>query len=136
MALFYKMRLNNNQSTPLCYKRWYARAYHTETTTLRQLAERMQDNCTVKRADILAVLSELADTMRDELQNGHKVYIEGLGTFKMGMRSRGVDRPEDYRPDRDVMGLHIIFSPETTRQQFGRRRTALTEGTTLLPLPK
>lgn len=136
MSLFYKLRQNNNENYPQSFKKWYARAYHTETTTLRKLAERMQENCTVKRADILAVLSELADTMRDELQNGHKVYIEGLGTFKMGLRSQGVDSPKDYRADRDVRGLHIIFTPESSRQHDGRRRVSLTEGTRLLPLPQ
>ena len=136
MAIFIKFRQNNDPQNPQSYKLWYARAYQPETVTLRHLAEKMQANCTVKRADILAVLSELADTMRDELQNGKTVYIDGIGYFKIGLSSRGLNKPDDFHADRDVRDLHIVFRPDSKWQPDGTRRIALLEGTRLLPLPK
>ena len=58
MAVFYRLYQNNNKSAS-GYRKWYARAVVTETMTTRQLAEIMQENCTVKRSDIEAVLREI-----------------------------------------------------------------------------
>ena len=62
MALIFKFRQNKDKTKPKAYKKWFARAVHTETVGIRALADVMQENCTVKRSDILAVLSELADS--------------------------------------------------------------------------
>lgn len=134
MALFIKLRKNNDAKTPEAYGKWYARVAHCGTVSLRDLSLTMQQNCTLKRSDILAVLAELADTIKLELQNGNKVYIDGLGTFKMGIRSRGVTHPADYRTDHDVAGLHIVFTAESHRTRDGRLQHTLTTGTKIKTL--
>lgn len=63
--------------------RWYARAVHEGTVTTDDLADIMQDNCTVKRSDILAVISELVEVMRTQLQNSMRVKLDRFGTFKL-----------------------------------------------------
>jgi hypothetical protein len=37
----------------------------TQTTDLSALAERIQRNCTAKKSDVLAVLTELVEVMQD-----------------------------------------------------------------------
>ncbi|MCR5269806.1 MAG: HU family DNA-binding protein [Prevotella sp.] len=135
MALFYKFRQNNDNTKPKAYKKWFARAVHTETVGIRELSEQMQCNSTVKRSDILAVLSELADTMTSELQSGRKVYLEGIGTFMLGISSRGCDHARDFRTDRDVVDVHVVFQPDTYKTRNGVKRHALTDGTRLVEMP-
>ena len=44
--------------------KFYARAAHRETINTKDLAEVMQNNSTVKRSDIVAVLTELSEVLR------------------------------------------------------------------------
>ena len=135
MALIFKFRQNKDKTKPKAYKKWFARAVHTETVGIRALADVMQENCTVKRSDILAVLSELAEVMTTELQSGRKVYLEGIGTFMLGISGKGCDHPREFRVDRDVKNVHVVFQPDVYRKRNGTVYHALTEGTRLLPLP-
>ena len=66
MAVFYKLYQDNRKNSKQKGS-WYGRAKHVDTVTTEQLAEEMQENCTVKRSDILAVISELVTTMRKRL---------------------------------------------------------------------
>ena len=129
MALFVKLVQNNDPLTPRAFGMWFGRAVHMETITLKELATTMQDNCTVKRSDILAVLAELVDTMKYEMQRGRKVSIEGLGTFKLGVHSRGVTLPQEFRPERDIIDTHVLFLPEKYQADDGRRLDTLAKGT-------
>ena len=44
-----------------------------EKMRLKQLADRIQRQCSMTKGDVLAVLTELVTVMKDELQNSHKV---------------------------------------------------------------
>ena len=67
MAVFYRLYQNNNENF-VNKGKWYARATMTETVDMKKLAERIQRNCTAKRSDVWAVLTELVEVMQDELQ--------------------------------------------------------------------
>jgi predicted histone-like DNA-binding protein len=100
-----------------------------ETVETNELAMMMQQNCTLKRSDIVAVISELVDTMTREMQNGKRIRLDGLGTFKIGLTSEGVSDPKDFRPERHVKGTHVLFYPETHVMRDGQRLRALLTGT-------
>ena len=95
MAVFYKL-YQDNRETSKFRGQWYARAVHTGTVDIDDLAEEMQANCTVKRADIVAVLSELVETMRKHLQLSHRVKLDRLGTFKIGMSTKPAATIEEF----------------------------------------
>ena len=68
MSVFYRL---SQVTSPKAkgYGKWYPRAVITQTVETEELAAIMQRNCTLKKADILAVISELIETMQDELQD-------------------------------------------------------------------
>ncbi len=68
MAVLFRLTKNNNKYNA-AYGKWYAQSVMTETIDTDQLATIMQRNCTVKKSDILAVITELIETMQDQLQN-------------------------------------------------------------------
>ena len=80
MSVFYRLYKNTN-SKSRAYNKWYAKAVVTNVVTTAKLAEIMQRNCTVKASDIRAVLTELVETMRDQLQDSKRVKLDGLGSF-------------------------------------------------------
>jgi predicted histone-like DNA-binding protein len=135
MAVYYNLLQNKNPKFKSAFGKWYARAVHMETVETNELAMMMQQNCTLKRSDIVAVISELVDTMTREMQNGKRIRLDGLGTFKIGLTSEGVSDPKDFRPERHVKGTHVLFYPETHVMRDGQRLRALLTGTKAQELP-
>ena len=101
--------------------RWYARAVHEGTVTTDDLADIMQDNCTVKRSDILAVISELEEVMRTQLQNSMRVKLDRFGTFKLGISTTSAEKAKDFTPGANIKGIHVLFQPELKIDAKGNR---------------
>jgi len=135
MAVFYKLYQDNREASKMKGK-WYARAVHTNTVDIDDLADEMQANCTVKRADIVAVLSELVETMKTHLQMSHRVKLDRLGTFKIGLSTTAADSVKDFTTNGNVKNVHILFQPETKVQKDKTRVRALLNGCQVKELPK
>lgn len=135
MSVFYKLYQDNREGSANKGK-WYARAVHTGTVTIDDLADEMQANCTVKRADIVAVLSELVETMQKHLQMSHRVKLDRLGTFKIGIHTAPADTIKDFTASNNVKSVHILFQPETKIEKDKTRIRALLTGCKVQELPK
>lgn len=113
MAVSYRLYQNNREGK---FKgMWYARASHNGTVDIDKLADIMQANCTVKRSDILAVLSELVEVMTDQLQNSMRVKLNGFGAFKIGLKTIPAATAKEFNMN-NIKGMHVLFQPEATRQ--------------------
>lgn len=120
MAVNYKIYQSkaNNASKGL----YYARAAYRESVGLKKLAEIMQANCTVKYSDILAVLTELAEVMKTELLNSNSVKIEGLGTFRVTLKSKGCANLKEFKPQNHIIGARVRFAPEVHKDIVSGKR--------------
>lgn len=135
MTVFYKKYQLSRKGSEDNGK-WYARAVQTETVDINTLAEEMEQNCTVKRADILAVLSELVVSMKQHLQASHRVKIDKLGSFKMAISTKLADTAKDFTTTGNVKNIRIIFSPESKVNKDKTRSRALIDGCKVAELPK
>lgn len=135
MTVFVKKYQNNNRKNESAFGKWYGRAVVIDKVEIEELADEIQDNCTVKRSDILAVLSEMGPAIKKMVQKSIKVTIPYLGSFKLGVKSMGVDEADDYDTKKHVKGLHVIFHPETKKEQ-GRMVKELTRGARVAEVPK
>ena len=88
MPVFYRLHQDQSVGTKRSGK-WYARMVPTSTINTKQLAAIMQRNCTVKVSDIRAVIEEMIETMRDQLQDSKRVKLDGFGSFKIGINCKG-----------------------------------------------
>lgn len=109
MALYFKKYKNNNKKSK-AYGKTFARAINLRTAEIEELASAMQDNCTVKRSDILAVLSELGPTMKLFMQNSMAVRLPYLGIFRLGMSTKGEEDEKDFSAA-NITRLRINFYP-------------------------
>ncbi len=107
----YKLMKNNNASSAN-YGRYYAKAVHTDTVGLDVLAERIQRNCTAKKSDCVAVLTELVEVLKDELMASHVVKIDGLGSFKVGLKSKYAKTDSEFNAAQHITGSRVNFLPE------------------------
>ena len=134
MSVFYRLHQDKSKNTVRSGK-WYARAVATSVVDTRKLAEIMQRNCTVKKSDILAVLDELVETMRDQLQDSKRVKLDGFGSFKIGIRSCGAETPKQFSTSENVKGMRVIFMPERSTDSAGNHTKQFLQGAKVEELP-
>ena len=73
MAIKYRLYQDNRAESKNRGK-WYARAIYPKTPkSTKDLAQMIQDNVSVKRADVIAVLDELVNVMKLWLQESASV---------------------------------------------------------------
>ena len=130
MALLYKIVRDNRKNSGNLY---YGRAVQIQTVDTNGLADIIQRNCTVKKSDVLAVINELIEVMTDKLQNSFTVKLDGFGTFKIGLKTVGADKPENFSISRNVAGLRVNFISTGKKSQATNKieRTFL-QGATLM----
>ena len=135
MSVFYRL---SKVTSPKAkgYGKWYPRAVITETVDTEMLAAIMQRNCTLKKADIVAVISELIETMADQLQDSKRVKLNGFGSFKIGIRGEGADSAADFSTSKNIKGLHVLFQPEVKTDGSGLRQKTFITGCSVQEAPK
>ena len=137
MSIFYRISKNNMKESKM-FGKYYGRAVHTDTVDLTQVAEEIQANTTAKRADVLAVLTEMINVMQRELCESKRVKIDGLGTFKVTFSSTGVNDIKEYSAKDCIKRFRIVFTPEYTIDKSsgkGRRDAPLLRNVKAVELP-
>ena len=134
MSVFYRLHQDQSTGTKRSGK-WYARAVPTDVINTRQLAEIVQRNCTVKKSDVMAVLEELVEVMKDQMQDSKRVKLDGFGSFKIGIESKGAQTAAKYSVSEHVKGLHVVFMPERTTDSGGNKSKQFLQGCRVEELP-
>ena len=134
MSVFYRLHQDQSTGTKRSGK-WYARAVPTAVIGTRQLAEIIQRNCTVKRSDVMAVLEELVEVMKDQMQDSKRVKLDGFGSFKIGIESKGAATAAKFAVAEHIKGLHVVFMPERTKDTAGNRSKQFLQGAKVEELP-
>lgn len=127
MSIKFRMYQDNRKNS----KRkgfWYARAVCPDVVGVKDLAQRVSERCTVTEPDILAVISALVFEMNQVLKDGSRVKLDGLGTFRVGIHSLGVEKAQDFNAQRDIYGAHVLFAPTVTIDKMRRRVNHLING--------
>lgn len=122
MPVYYKIYQDNRERNPNKGK-WYARATTIGTKELKDIAELIQRNASVKRSDVMAVLLELSEVLNDILCDGYRVKIDGFGSFKVGIRTSAANSEEEFSASKNIIGSRIIFQPETEKAGSRGQRT-------------
>ena len=92
--------------------KYYGHVQANGDISTREMSERIQANCTVTKADVFAVLVALEDVIIDALKNGEIVRLGDLGTFQIGISSKGALTEEDYDEEL-IKKARINFRPGT-----------------------
>ena len=90
--------------------KFYACAQASGDISIREMSERIQQSCTVTKADVQAVLVALEDVIIDALKSGEIVRLGDLGTFQIGLSSGGALTEEDYNTSM-IKKARINFRP-------------------------
>ena len=115
---FIKSQNKNSQST--AFGKYFATAVYDEKfITTEQIADFIQQQCSIKKSDIKAALDELGGAMKHFFELGQKIRLDGIGIFKVGFSSIGVTKLEDCSAS-TITERRILFQPETERVVVGQ----------------
>ena len=95
--------------------------------SVKDLALRISERCTVTEPDILAVISALVFEMNQVLKMV-TVWARRIGNFPRRYSLTGVQKAEDFNAQRDIYGAHVLFSPTVTIDAMKRRVKTLISG--------
>ena len=82
---------------------------------IREMADRIQQSCTVTKADVYAVLVALEDVISESIQKGEIVRLMDIGTFRVGISTKGALKEEDFN-DALIKKTRILFRPGSVLQ--------------------
>ena len=117
---FKKLQNTNDDST--AFGKWFATAvYDQHFIETEQLADFIQTQASVKKSDIKAVLDELGAALKHFFELGQKVKLDGIGIFKVGFSSIGVNDKDDCGAQ-NITTRRVLFQPETARVVVGQTR--------------
>ena len=78
---------------------------------VKKVAKRLSQMCTVTYADVMAVLGELPGVMADYMAQGKSVRLDGLGTFRYTLKTKGVTNEDDFDFQKQVEAVRVQFVP-------------------------
>ena len=120
MSQKYIKSQNNNSHNVQSYGKYYATAvYDNHFIGTEELADFIQQQASVKKSDIKAVLQELGEAMKHFFEMGQKIKLDGIGIFKVGFSSIGVEKIEDCGAN-TISTRRVLFQPETERVVVGQ----------------
>ena len=127
------------------YGKWYGRAVVLNNVTTKELAEEISHSTTATLSDTLAVLNELSVALRRHLLNSDRVEIEGIGAFKVGIRTAPANTSADFGAQ-NVKSYRINYQPfkrfvpngqvTDSNRRAGNFVMNLLEGVTVQEAPK
>ena len=121
MSQKYIKSQNKNRDSAAFGKYFATAVYDNKFVETDDLATFIQQQATVKKSDIGAVLDELGEAMKHYFELGQKVRIKGLGIFKVGFSSIGVTKAEDVS-SATITDRRVLFQPETERIIVGQEK--------------
>lgn len=96
MSIKYDLFTNppqEGEETPLLH----ARVISSKTLNINDLAKRLKEQTTFSPADIKGALQAISDGLFACLSDGENVYLEGIGTFSVSLKSRPVKNKDEIR---------------------------------------
>mgnify|MGYP002515555886 CR=1 FL=1 len=88
---------------------WYGKAYIRGTLTFDQIAQQIQNNCSMKKSDVIAYLTELIEVMQQKLTQGYKVQLGDIGYFSVGLTSLGALSEKKWNAKEYLKSMHVVF---------------------------
>ena len=108
MSINYSVTMMKTPNDPEGTKKAYARAQMKEELSLKALSQRVANETTVSRADIMAVLIATSENIVEALEEGYQVDFGELGRFRVELVSTGAMDAESFTSDH-ITGAKVKF---------------------------
>ena len=111
-----------------------AKAFMTQLMThFGTIQQALEENVQLRQR--VAVLEELVEVMKDQMQDSKRVKLDGFGSFKIGIESKGAQTAGKFTVAEHITGLHVVFMPERTTDSGGNKSKQFLQGAKVEELP-
>ena len=104
----YSVVPRKNPGNKMLPPKYYAQAQASGVMGIEEISERLQRECTLTRADIMAVLVGLEDVVADGISRGEIVRLGGLCSLQISLSSGGTDTEEEFN-DALISKKRVLF---------------------------
>ena len=111
--------IKNNIKRSSSYGKYFAKTVRGNDVNLQDLAEEAARNCSLKKSDVIAVVTELEEMMSHRLADGGTIVLKGIGRFSLRVESDGVDDPKDFSIKKHIRRIICRFLPASHRNTDG-----------------
>ena len=125
----YKVIERKDPRTPEAPGKYYGFIVNLSKIGIEEIATRISGTCTVTRHDCLAVLSALQEQIIYALQEGKRVHLGDIGSFRTVANGLGSDTAEKYDPAY-ITKLRVCFTPNTKLKKAMTTRLSRSNGWT------
>ena len=108
--------------------KWYARTVSMGDVTTAELASKIQQGNSFTKADVQGLIVALVEEMRQQLQMGKTVVLDGVGRFRLSVESEAATDEKDFNLGRNIKAVRCAFVPAGKRSQDGKKEDCLAEG--------
>lgn len=121
----YRMYQNKNHKSS-GFNKWYAHKASQGLVTMDQLVAHMAGhNSGFSKGQIMGIVTDMVDHVRELAYEGKSVKIDNLGIFRVSMRSKGVDNPKDFNAATDIQAKwQVQATGDVTGKTLGVTRAA------------
>ena len=93
--------------------KYYAQAQASSVMGINEICDRLQRECTLTRADTMAVLVALEDAVAEGLRCGEIVRLGNLCSLQLSFGSTGAELEESF-DDSQIRNPKVVFRSGTT----------------------
>lgn len=92
--------------------KYYASPQVSENVSMDEFCRHIASHGSVYgRADVQSVLAQAVDCLREMLLDGKQVSLGDLGSFRIGLKSKGAITAEDFNPTEHIKSVHVNWTP-------------------------
>ena len=113
--LMYRKYQNHNDKLSSNGK-YYGRILHVDTLSTADICKHMAKHGTIFTSDVVkGVVEKFVCCFEELLLEGHKVKLDGLGTFYLTAKSKGEEKEEDFTAE-NFESVRVKFLPDQSKQ--------------------
>lgn len=131
----YKVIERKDPRNPEAPGKYYGFIVNLSKIGIEEIATRISSSCTVTRHDCLAVLSALQEQIIYALQEGKRVHLGDIGSFRTVANGLGSDTAEKY-DSAYITKLRVCFTPNAKLKKPCRSTTRLSRSNGWTSRPK
>lgn len=109
MSIKYKLVQKRNPQNPDGPKKWYAVPKSDAPMDEEAATRAATEDTTFNDVELAAASKLIARFVRQQLVNGQRARVPGLGTFRTTFRSKGADSVDDFDANTMILNPRISF---------------------------
>ena len=115
MAIHIKL-IRNNIKRSSSYGKFFAKTVSQGRITLDEIAAEACRNSGFNKGDVIGVVTEIQEILKQRLSDGQTVVLPGIGSFSLRVESMGVDDPRDFNTRLHIKRIICGFLPSGRRK--------------------